>query len=198
MSLAATVCLLDQAHVRADQPWALFGDASFVRQGQGGNPWAVSLTSASTGYAGVDFLPRGSMNFLDLTQLSTEYNATVGGLGGGSVRFAIGVDVDHDGNVDGSVFIYLGTPPNFNNPAPTGWQDSGNLIGSTEPRFDSTQLGGKWNGDYAATVAVIGNAGVVSIDLVVDGGWLFPVQTVLVDDIRVNDFTLSAKGAAKK
>lgn len=57
------------------------------------NPWAINLTSvgvwpASGSFGGVAFeAPNGKMIFADIYILATDYEALVGGIGGGSLRF---------------------------------------------------------------------------------------------------------------
>src|SRR3990170_7597921 len=64
----------------ARAPWLLFGDAQFVKMGQGDNPWAVQLRSDLTVppyYSGIAFFPPGGpFLFQDLWQLATDYDVT--------------------------------------------------------------------------------------------------------------------------
>jgi hypothetical protein len=181
---------------QAAQPWSLFGDAQFVREGGKGNQWAIELSSSDTSFSGISFSPRKDTTFADLRQLSASYKILEGGFGGGSPRFQVALDTDGDGDFDGNVFIYLGTPPNFND-NPVGWQSTGNLLASEDLRFDLTQFGGPFYGSYEDALALVGDADVLSVDLVVDGGWLAD-QVILFDDVRVDNFKLNAQGAAKQ
>jgi hypothetical protein len=138
--------------------------------------------------SGIVITPNDELLFEELEELGTEYNLTDDGAGGGSPRFQVALDEDGDGDADGNVFVYIGTPPNFDDD-PSGWEDTGNLLESTDTRFDTTQFGGPFFGTYAQAVALVGELPIVDIALVVDGGWFQSdgEQTVLFDDIRVHD-----------
>lgn len=193
----------------AGAPWSLFGGAQAAKTGQSPNPWAVSLVSdvsnASTAddYSGVNFgWPQGPQTFGSIWWLSTDYNATDDGLGGGSPRFQLNIDMDGDGAFtqppDGNVFVYIGTPPNFTD-APAGWQSTGNLIGVTDLRYDTSQVGGTFYDTYANALALVGSKNVLGIQLVVDAGWFFAdgEQTIWVDNVKVDNHQLTAKGYKK-
>jgi hypothetical protein len=192
LSIVGCVALSSQAA----QPWALFGDAQFVREGGKGNKWVVELSSIDDSFSGVSFSPRKNTTFADLRELSASYNVVEGRFGGGSPRFQVALDNDGDGDSDGNVFVYLGTPPNFDD-EPSGWESTGNLLLSEDLRFDLTQFGGPFYGSYEDALELVGDAEVVSVNLVVDAGWLTD-QVILFDDIRVDNFKLNGQGAAKK
>jgi hypothetical protein len=180
--------------------WTPFGNAERVNLGKGN--FALSLVSDLTSedvndwYGGVSYTPKQALTFADLSHLSADYNL-VDGAGGGSPRFQVTV-LNEDGE-EKNIFIYLGTWPNFTD-EPAGWESTGNLIGSEDLRFDTTQLGGPFYGDYEDALDAAGDLEVVAVSLVVDSGWVFEsgVQTVLVDNVRVNNVTLTAKGNSKK
>jgi hypothetical protein len=115
------------AHCRFE----LFGNA---RVSNDGVVRASSTPAAAFGGVSLD-LPDGFL-FSDLNILRTGFNLTDDGAGGGSPRFQLAIDEDNDGVSDGNVFVYLGTPPNFDDPGTGVWLNSGNLIGSTDERFD--------------------------------------------------------------
>jgi len=199
---AAVVALVWTGAAQAAAPWSAFGNAESVKVDK---DWAIALTSDLSSsntddwYGGVAFSPRKGLTFSGIKQLSADYMLAAGTLGGGSPRFQINIG-DGDGNFVGNVFVYLGTPPNFMDDT-QGWQSSGNLIKATDLRYDTSQVGGTFYDDYAGAVDLVGNAEVLGIQLVVDGGW-GPwadggVQSVFVDDVRVNNFKLSAKGFKK-
>jgi hypothetical protein len=197
--VAAAVLLCLSAAVQAAQPWSLFGDAEFVRVGDRGNQWAIELSSIGASFSGIAFEPRKDTTFADLRQLSASYLIEEGAFGGGSPRFQIALDTDGDGDFNGNVFLYLGTPPNFADDT-EDWQSTGNLLASEDLRFDLTQFGGPFYGGYEDALALVGDAEVLEISLVVDAGWKFPEtgQVILVDNVRVDNFNLNAQGAAKK
>jgi hypothetical protein len=202
----------------AAAPWGAFGTAQAVKLGAGANSWAIQLTSACPGFpgfgcfgdgsftfGGVSFRqPSGTLTFAQLHQLSTDFNRTTDDCGVGSPRFQINIDTDGDGASNGNMFVYIGPQPSFTGCA-AGWQSTGNLIGlpDTDPRYDLTQLGGAFYDTYNNALANFGSKDVVGIQLVVDGGWNGPatggdgIQTILVDNVTVNNHVLSAKGFSK-
>lgn len=154
-------------------PFSLFGDASKTSGG------AVQLRSADGGFGGVDFKLNKPVAFGDIAVLQTTFDPTDDTCGGGSPRFQLNIDTDRDGNADANVFVYPGALPGFTCTAPG---DTGNLVGSTEPRFDATQLGAPV-GSYAQAAAAVGTGRVTGVQLVVDGGFTQAdgEQTVIVN-----------------
>jgi hypothetical protein len=99
--------------------------------------------------------------------------------------------MDGDGDADGNVFVYLGPYPNFTG-CFFGWQNTGNLISSTDLRYDTSQVGGTFYDTHAGAVALVGSKDVLGVQLVVDSGWMFPRgQAVLVDNVTVNNHKLT-------
>jgi hypothetical protein len=150
------------------------------------------LTNATSGddFSGISFaLPAGT-TFAQLTQLSTEFDPTVGGCGGGSPRFTLHLQSGKN------VFVYLGPSPSFTGCALNTWQSSGNLIGNNDTgRYDTSQvMAGTQSNTYSGALTLIGSQQVTSIDLVVDSGWFFnpKTQTVLVRNVQVNGQTFYA------
>lgn len=149
-------------------------------------------TSTANDFSGISFtLPAGT-TFADLTQLSTEFDPTVGGCGGGAPRFTLHLAGGKN------VFVYLGPSPNFTGCALNTWQSSGNLIGNNDTgRYDTSQVQtGTQSNTYSGALSLIGSQQVTSIDLVVDSGWFFnpQSQTVLVRNVQINDQTFIAPG----
>lgn len=139
----------------------------------------LSNTSTADDFSGINF--SDDMKFEDLKVLSTEYNVTDDDCGGGSPRFQL--------NVDGkNVFVYVGPTPNFTGCVQNTWQSTGNLIGSTDARWDLSQLGGPMNATYQQALDFLRGKTVTGIQLVVDSGWFFAdkEQTVLVRNVLVN------------
>jgi hypothetical protein len=167
----------------AQDEFTLFGGATI----EDGHVTLVSNVADATvaDFSGIDFDVPAGTTFAELTTLSTDFNVTNDDCLAGSPRFQI--------NIGGSnVHVYLGPTPNFTG-CPTGWIDSGNLIGSTDARFDLTQLGGPFYGTYADALALLGGQTVTGIQLVVDSGWAFAdgEQTNLVDNVVINDTTFT-------
>lgn len=204
--VSAVAGLLVATAAQAASPWGLYGTASSVKTGTGANPWAIQISSATTAgdfstltYGGAFFVPpSGGLLFSQLYQISADYDLLTGSFGGGAPRFSVGIDVNGDGVADGNVFIYLGTPPSFND-SPVGWQNTGNLLAATDSRFDTSQVGGTFYDTYSDALTLVGSLNVVYVSLDVDGGWLAPYDQVLdVDNVTVNNFVLSARGFSKK
>ena len=200
--LAAAIALAWTGSAQAAQPWTAFGnvDVNKVR-----GDWVVALTSdVSEGaaedeaFAGVCFTPHKAMTFSDIKRLSADYLLAEGGAGGGSPRFQ--VTVRNSAGDERNVFVYLGTYPNFDDDSSTEWQRTGNLAGTTDLRVDTSQVGGTFYDDWAGALELAGDAQVVEVCLVVDGGWAVEggVQTVLVDDVRVNNFKLTGRNFTKE
>jgi len=161
--------------------FTLFGNASIV---SGGNPikaaQIVSDGGNATPYGGVDLVATTVTTLSTLTFLGTDYQMTAGDCGGGSPRFEIGVPA-------GNIFVYLGPAPNYTGCTP-GWQSSGNLLAGS---VDTSQIGGTFYDTWAHALVLAGGSTVAYIDIVVDAGWaappVGPVQTALVDNVRMND-----------
>ena len=97
-----------------------------------------------------------------------------------------------------NVFVYLGPAPSFTGCSPNVWIASGNLVGSTDGRFDTSQVQtGTQVSTYAQALALVGSLQVTGISLVVDSGWAFAdkEQTVMVRNVKVNDSTLFVPGS---
>jgi hypothetical protein len=173
--------------------YSLFGDASVV---SGGNPGMAaqirSDAAIAPGYGGVNVTPSSPISWASLTTLSTDYNVTNDNCGGGSPRFEIGVDTNNDGASDGNVRVAIGPSPSYTGCA-TGWQSTGNVIGSTDAgRYDYSMFGGSPFTTYSGAPASVTTGQVVSVTVVDDGSWNAPAtggdseQTTLVDNINLN------------
>jgi len=202
LSVALAFAWAGPAH--AADVWTPFGNAEVVKTTKAkgkGNNWALSLvsdvTSANTDewYAGLAYTPKDALDFADIKTLSADILLTDGCYGGGSPRFQITVATQ---NGNKNIFVYFGTAPNFDD-CPEGWISTGNLIGSTDLRYDTTQLGGEFYDDYAGALQLAGDLQVVEVALVVDGGWKMEdgVQAVLVDNVTVNNVKFNANKGKK-
>jgi len=162
---------------------------------------AVTLVSSPTQpFSGVAFDDATGQTVADLSSLSTDYNVTDDDCAAGSPRFQIGVDTTGDSVRDGNVFVYIGPTPDFTG-CGTGWQSTGELVGSTDARFDLSQFGGPFYGTYADMIALLGDDTITGVSLVVDSGWAFGdgEQTVLVDNVHVDGgvYTFTSKDDCK-
>lgn len=195
----------------ADGTFSLGGNAEIATSAPiPTHPKAIQLTSTCAGRclsgppagelttASVIYLPDHTLKFKDLHTLSVDFKRLTGDCGGGSPRFQIGLDTNFDGQLDGSIFIYLGPIFNYINCSPT-WETSGNLLfNGTEPRFDTAQfLGGTFYDSWRGALNLAGEASVCYILLVVDGAW-YPAgvygtgnfqnsQVFHFDNVRVNN-----------
>ena len=109
----------------------------------------------------------------------------------------MGIDTDGDGAANGRIFVYYGTSPSFTDCSGGASQSGDNLIGSSDARFDATQLGGPWYGTYADMLALYGNDPVTRATLVLDSGWFADDQTVTLTSASVdgNDWVPLAEGS---
>ena len=147
---------------------------------------SVAATPADDAGA-VSFTDTGVTDFNSLTTLSAEFNVTDDACLGGSPRF----EVDFAGTTN-NLFVYLGT---FN--ATTGafdcaantWIATGNLIGVTETRYDTSKFaGGTFYDTYAHAKTLLGSMTIEAIRFVGDAGWAFvdKEQTVLLRTATIN------------
>jgi hypothetical protein len=140
--------------------------------------------------SGATFSGTGVTTFASLTTLSTEFDVTDDDCKAGSPRFQIRVQTPSSG--EKNVFVYLGPTPSFAGCSQNVWIASGNLIGSTDGRFDTSQVqAGTQVSTYAQAFALVGSYPVTGISLVVDSGWAFDdkEQTVRIRNVRINSST---------
>jgi hypothetical protein len=159
------------------------------------NGYAVLESSATVPFSGISFDDANGMTLADLATLSTDYNVTDDDCGGGSPRFQIRLDENNNGISDvgdGNVFVHIGPSPSFTDCA-TGWQSTGNLVGTTDTgRVDSSQVGGSTFGTWADAETAAGGLNILSISLVADGSWSAQAtngdgeQTIWVDNTNID------------
>ena len=172
--------------------FTLFGDAALVHPGNN-SPTAAQVRSVgNTGFGGIDFNIPAGLTLSQIQSLSTDYQFTAGSCGGGAPRFSINFGPNMN------AFVYIGPPPNYAGCPQNVWANTGNL--ATPASFvDTTQLGGTFYDTFAAADLRFGSDVVTGIQLVTDAGWLFGTQTVLVDNVMINDatFTFESKESCK-
>src|SRR6476619_982951 len=135
--------------------------------------------------------------FSSIATLSTEFNVTDDDCAGGSPRFQVRVQTPSG---EKNVFVYLGPTPSFTGCSQNVWIASGNLIGSLDGRYDTSQVqAGTQVSTYAQALALVGAYPVTSISLVIDSGWAFAdkEQTVDVRNVKVNSSTFFAPEGPK-
>ena len=157
-------------------------------------------------FGSLTFAPAESLIFNDLTNLTAEYAFTTGNCQGGSLRWAVTFDIGNDNDIppgegepdptlnDRSVFIYYGGYPSFTD-CTTGVNDQSgvNMIGLSDLRYDTSQLGGTFYDTYANAQALVGTMPVFEVSLVVDSGWMqdefgaYQDQSIALESARVND-----------
>ena len=139
--------------------------------------------------SGATFADTGVTTFSSISTLSTEFDVTDDDCKGGSPRFQVRVQTPSG---EKNVFVYLGPSPSFTGCSTNVWIASGNLIGATDGRYDTSQVqAGTQISTYAQALALVGSFQVTGISLVVDSGWAFDdkEQTVKVRNVRVNGST---------
>jgi hypothetical protein len=145
-----------------------------------------SDSSTANDYAFLGLNPDPEITFADLETLSANYDFTLGNCHGGSIRWEVGLDLDGDGDWDGSLHISYGDAPNFTD-CTTNDQSGVNMIGLPDLRYDTTAFaGGTFYDSYAHALALLGTARVAYAELVVDGGWGGD-QRATISDVTVND-----------
>ena len=144
--------------------------------------------------SGASFTETGVTTFASIATLSAEFDVTDDDCSGGSPRFQLQVQTPSGAK---NVFVYLGPAPSFTGCSPNVWIASGNLVGSSEGRFDTSQVqAGTQVSTYAQALALVGGYQVTGISLVVDSGWAFAdkEQTVMVRNVKVNHSTFFVPG----
>jgi hypothetical protein len=166
--------------------YSLFGNATFVSPGSG-STHAVRTHSTSylvdhIYYGGIDFAVPTGLTLADLNTLSTDYKAVDGGCGLGSPRFGAST-------ASGTVYFYIGAPPNYDCPPSNVFVTTGNLAAPTN-LVDASQIGGSFYQPYADVQANFGTLAVTDIFLVTDAGYAFDGnQTIVFDNTNVNNVT---------
>jgi len=179
--------------VLAASDYSLFGDATLVSPGNA-SPTAVQLRSSETvppKFAGVAFdIPAGT-TFAEILNISSDYEFIAGSCGGGSPRFQINLT---DGPNSGNIFVYLGPSPNYTGCPPNVWLNTGDLAAPAN-LVDTSQLPlGTFYDPYASAQTRYGSYTITGIQLVVDGYWFAGTQTMLVDNVMINDTIYTFEG----
>jgi hypothetical protein len=129
-----------------------------------------------------------SLTFGDLATLSASYAFTLGNCHGGALRWSVRTSA-------GSVFIYYGDLPNFTDCTSTS-QSGSNMIGLSDLRYDTSQIGGTFYDTYANAVALVGASTTVQrVSLVLDAGWGGD-QRLTLTSASVNDATFTPSAAS--
>ena len=146
---------------------------------------ATLVSNAGEPFSGIDFELPGPVAFRDITELSAEYEITAGDCGSGSPRFQLNIADDPGPS---NVFVYIGPFPNYTG-CGTGPGNTGNLVETTEARFDVTQIecvvapANAFYATYEEAAACIGDRTVEGIQLVVDNG---NIEVVVDPEVAVD------------
>lgn len=164
------------------------------------NGQATLVSNSTNPYSFISFDDLNGQPVANLTDLSANV-ASASAYGGGSPRFSVQVS---NGVTTKSIFVYLGTLPNFTS---GGTGNTGNLLDDTlsGARVDSTQVGGPFYGTWSQAVSAATGSGyltISNISVVADGGWAVGgSQTVVLDAVSIDgvvyDFTAPAKSDCK-
>ncbi len=169
----------------------------------------------SDDFAFLSFTPSNSMVFNDISVLKATYAFTQGNCGGGSLRWAVTFDINGDNETDPengtfndrSIFIYYGDYPNFADCTTGANNQSGvNMIGMSDLRYDTSQVGGTFYDNYANAKALVGGSGgsepvpalrVSNITLALDSGWMADQRLNLSNaEVNGNMFVPTTGGPA--
>jgi hypothetical protein len=177
--------------------YALFGDAMLVSPGNNSPTAAQTRSDAAIppGYGGVDFNIPAGLTVANLNTLATDYMFTQGSCGGGAPRFQVNVTTPSG---TGSIFIYLGPPPNYTGCPQNVWLNSGNLV-SPSSLVDASQIGGTFYESWAAVQAAYGSYPITGIQVVTDASFFAGTQTAQFDNVMINTdtFTFESSDACK-
>lgn len=198
LALAAIGLLAVPGAAMADST-GQYGDVQVVHSGPVTNPAVFQLTSANgaaPGYAGIYFEFTNPLTLAGITQLSTDYQMTIGTFAAGAPRFTIFDNSDH------AAYVYFGTPQaggSSTDPNAGSYANTGNYadLMSSDLRVESNGFGGYSTGPlpHVTWADLVANAGgtlvhYVTIDL--DGGYAQPNgQRMLADNFTVNSNVLA-------
>jgi hypothetical protein len=203
LCVGAFVGLLAAPAVALADTTGQYGAVQVVNSGPASDPSVFQLTSQVSpyqpGYAGIYIAFTAPIAVSAITQLSADYQMTVGTIGGGAPRFSLG---DVDGH---EAYVYFGTPVgggSFTDPSAGVFANTGNYADllSTAARVESNGFGGYNNQNHqeswADFVSHVGAVGVDFVSLDLDGGFtnLPDGQRMLADNLTVNGSVLAAGG----
>jgi hypothetical protein len=176
--------------------FSLFGQASYVSPGHNSNRAVKLVADANAGiFSGIDFSVPSGLTINNLNTLSTDYDFTAGSCAGGSPRFGIQL-----AGFSGTIFVYIGPPPNYTGCPPNAWANTGNLLTPASLVDDSQLSGGTFYDSWAAAQARYSGKMVTDIFLVSDNGpgpGGLGSQTVLIDNTNVNGTTYDYEPTSK-
>jgi hypothetical protein len=195
--LPASAAMAKNPHSPVASGYTLFGDATLVHPGNNSPTAAQASYDGCTlgcetdplAYGGVEFASPSGLTVSQLTRYSTDYQFTVGTCEGGAPRLDAYVT---NGTVEGNIWFYLGGP-SYTGCPPNEWKNTGNLASPTS-LVDSSQIGGKYNEEYASTQATFGSYKILELFVVVDG-FSGKQITAQFDNVMINDTTYTFENA---
>jgi hypothetical protein len=185
LAMAAALVIPGIALAAASADYSLFGNATLASPGNN-SPTGVQFGSDTPpAYGGVDFAVPAGFTVADLNNLSTDYKFISGSCGLGSPRFGATT-------ASGTIFFYIGPPPNYTG-CPAGvWSNTGNLAAPTN-LVDASQIGGTFYEPYGQVQATYGSLVITDLFIVSDAG--NPTQSVEIDNSMVNNTTYTYESA---
>src|SRR6185312_6098802 len=160
----------------------------------GYGPVVFSSYQAGSTYSFLDFAPSPALTFDQITNLTAVYTFTTGNCHGGALRWSINTDIPYQGGT-GAVFIYYGGTPSYTDCTSTGPstnQSGVNMIGLTDLRYDTTQVGGTFYDTYTHDQSLLAGHAISSVTLVLDAGWGGD-QVLSLGNVTVNTNTFVPK-----
>lgn len=143
-------------------------------------------TDPNNDFSYLSFTPSAPLTFNQITNLTAVYSFTEGNCHLGALRWSVRIDASR------SVFIYYGGLPNFTDctsVGPSVNQSGINMIGQSDVRYDTSQVGGTFYDSYAHAQDLVGSLPIVRASLVLDGGGAAGEQVVLLGNVTVNSNT---------
>jgi hypothetical protein len=173
----------------------LFGDATLVHPGYNSATAAQASYDGVASYGGVDFANPSGLTVSQLSNLSTDYQFTVGSCQNGAPRFVATVT---NGSVTGNINFYVGPPPNYTGCPANVWNNTGNLASSANMVDDSQLPGGTFYDPYASAQTKYGSYMITDLFVVVDGFNGVP-STAQFDNVTINasTYTFENKDSCK-
>jgi hypothetical protein len=176
--------------------YTLFGDATLVSPGFNSPTAAQASYDGVASFGGVDFSQPSGLTVSQLTNLSTDYQFTVGSCQDGAPRLVATVT---DGTHTGNINFYVGPPPSYTGCPPNAWSNTGNLASAIN-LVDTSQLpGGTFYDPYFVAQVKYGSYTITDLFVVVDGFSVTP-STAQFDNVTINStiYTFENANSCKK
>lgn len=162
---------------------SIYSDNTSPNDG-GGSCYTGSGADHANDCSYLSFTPSSTLTFADITNLSADYSFTTGNCHGGALRWSVETSL-------GNLFIYYGDLPNYTD-CTTNSQSGTNMIGLSDLRYDTSQIGGTFYDSYSDALSLLGSTPIEGISLVLDAGWYNAPdgdQIASVSNVTVNDNT---------